>query len=222
SKNLNAGEGGAILTNDDDFAMACYRFHNQGQGQARVGNYGTGVGTRATNVRLTEFQGNILLAQMSRMEEQVKRRSENAAYLDEQLNRIGGITPAKLYPGTTRSAYHLYMFRYDAKRFGGLSREKFLNALSAEGVPCSPGYGKMNLSEYVTGLATNKHYLKIYGEKTMKEWLERNRCPQNDKLAYQQAVWFTQNMLLGSREDMDQIAEAIRKIRKHAKAISKA
>lgn len=220
SKNLNCAEGGAIMTNDETFAQACYNFHNQGQGKASVGNYGTGAGTRATNVRLTEFQGNILLAQMSRMEEQVIRRSENAAYLDAQLKGVDGITPAKLYPGTTQSAYHLYMFRYDQKQFGGLSREKFLKALTAEGVPCSPGYGKMNLSDYVTSLAANKHYLKIYGENTMKEWLERNQCPQNDKLADEQAVWFTQNMLLGSRNDMDQIVEAIRKIRKHAKSIN--
>ncbi|TYR36615.1 DegT/DnrJ/EryC1/StrS family aminotransferase [Sphingobacterium phlebotomi] len=222
SKNLNCAEGGAVMTNDDTFAEICYNFHNQGQGQARVGNYGTGAGTRATNVRLTEFQGNILLAQMNRLEKQVSRRSENAAYLDTQLGDIEGITPAKLYPGTTKSAYHLYMFRYDRERFGGLSREKFLNALTAEGVPCSPGYGKMNLSDYVTSLATNKHYLKIYGERTMKEWLERNLCPENDKLADEQAVWFTQNMLLGDRNDMDQIVEAIRKIHKHAKAIDKA
>lgn len=173
SKNLNCAEGGAVMTNDDAFAQICYNFHNQGQGQARVGNYGTGAGTRATNVRLTEFEGNILLAQMSRLEEQVMRRSENAAYLDTQLSGIEGITPAKLYPGTTQSAYHLYMFRYDQERFRGLAREKFLKALAAEGVPCSSGYGKMNLSDYVTGLATNKHYLKIYGEKTMDERMAR-------------------------------------------------
>ncbi len=220
SKNLNCAEGGAIMTNNEEFAQTCYRFHNQGQGHARVGNYGTGSGTRATNVRLTEFQGNILLAQMNRMEKQVRLRSENAAYLDDQLSRIEGIAPAKLYPGTTQSAYHLYMFRYDKEQFGGLPREKFLKALAAEGVPCSSGYGKMNLSDYVTSLATNKHYLKIYGEKTMKEWRERNQCPQNDKLADEQAVWFTQNTLLGSRNDMDQIAEAVRKIHKYANAIN--
>lgn len=220
SKNLNCAEGGAIMTNDDAFARLCYAFHNQGQGQASVGNYGTGSGTRASNMRLTEFQGNLLLAQMSRLADQVKKRSENAAYLDEQLGGIEGITPAKLYPGTTQSAYHLYMFRYDQTRFDGLTREKFLKALHAEGVPCSPGYGKMNLSDYVVGLATNKHYLKIYGETAMKEWLEKSECPQNDKLADEQAVWFTQNMLLGSRADMDQIADAIRKIRKYARELA--
>lgn len=220
SKNLNCAEGGAITTNDSDFAQTCYRFHNQGQG-GHTTAYTPGTGTRATNLRLTEFQGNLLLAQMTRLQAQAKRRAENAAYLSAQLKEIKGIYPAKMYEGTTLSAFHLYMFRYDRQHFDGLSRETFLKALQAEGVPCSEGYGQMNRDTYVTGLAQNKHYLKIYGEKTMREWLERNQCPQNDKLTGEQAVWFFQNMLLGSRTDMDQIAAAIRKIKKNAKALAK-
>ncbi|MCF3108741.1 DegT/DnrJ/EryC1/StrS family aminotransferase [Niabella sp. CC-SYL272] len=220
SKNLNCAEGGAVITNNDDFITNCYTFHNQGQG-GRSTSFSTGVGTRGTNLRLTEFQGSLLLAQMTRVTEQSNRRWENAQYLSRLLKEIPGITPAKLYPGTTRSAYHLYMFRYDRKHFAGLSREKFLQALSAEGVPNSAGYGQMNKSGYVTALATNKHYLKIYGEKTMQQWLERNQCPQNDLLTSEQSVWLFQNMLLGTKTDMEQIAEAMRKIQKYAAEIAK-
>src|SRR5690606_28232882 len=109
---------------------------------------------------------------------------------------------AKLYEGTTAGAYHLYMFRYLKEEFGGLSRDKFIKALQAEGIPCSQGYGQMNKDEYVTGLAKNKHYLKIYGEKRMQQWLEQNECPQNDKLTSEQSVWFLQYMLLGNQSDM--------------------
>jgi len=163
-----------------------------------------------------------LLAQMARVVNQADRRTENANYLTKMLNEIKGITPAKLYEGTTRSAWHLYMFRYDKTHFAGLSRAKFMEALSNEGVPCSNGYGMMNKDAYVTGLAKNRHYLDIYGEKTMNQWLERNQCPQNDKLTQEQSVWFFQNMLLGTKMDMDQIVEAIRKIQKHAAEINKA
>lgn len=221
SKNLNSGEGGAIITNDEAFAETCYRFHNQGQGGHGT-SYLAGTGTRASNMRLTEFQGALLLAQMIRLEEQAIRRSENAAYLTALLQEIPGIHPAKLYEGTTNSAYHLYMFRYDKNHFAEMDRAKFLKALTAEGVPCSSGYGTMNKDKYVTDLANNRHYLKIYGKKTMQEWLERNQCPQNDILAGEQGVWFTQTMLLGDRTDMDQIAEAIRKIHGHAAELAKA
>jgi len=221
SKNLNSGEGGAIITNDEKFAQTCYSFHNQGQG-GRVAGFNPGTGTRGTNMRLSEFQGNLLLAQMTRVVEQTNRRTENANYLTKILDEIPGISPAKLYEGTTRSAYHLYMFRYDKNHFSGLSRTKFLDALTNEGIPCSNGYGMMNKEEFVTGLAKNRHYLNIYGEKTMNQWLERNHCPQNDKLTQEQSVWFFQNMLLGSKTEMDQIAEAILKIQKHASEINKA
>lgn len=219
SKNLNCAEGGAISTNDEDFIKRCYSFHNQGQGGTST-SYGTGSGTRGVNMRITEFQTSILLAQMTRLEQQSKTRYENALYLTKLLKDVPGIMPAKLYEGTTNSAYHLYMFRYDPSQFAGLSREKFIKALSAEGIPASTGYGKMNISDYVTGLAKNPHFLKVYGEKTMKEWLERNLCPQNDKLT-EQALWFTQTMLLGSKKNMEQIADAIRKIHKYAKDLNK-
>jgi dTDP-4-amino-4,6-dideoxygalactose transaminase len=220
SKNLNSGEGGAIITNDENFAKKCYSFHHQGQ-SADAASLAPGTGTRGSNLRITEFQAGILLAQMTRLVEQSKRRTENAEYLTSLLKNIPGIKPAKLYSNATRSAYHLYMFRYDKESFKGLGRAEFIKALTAEGIPCSAGYGKMNKESYVRDLAQNKHYLKIYGEKTMNEWLERNQCPENDKLT-DQAVWFTQNMLLGTKAEMELIAEAIIKIHKHAGELAKA
>jgi dTDP-4-amino-4,6-dideoxygalactose transaminase len=138
------------------------------------------------------------------------------------LAEIPGIKPAKLHEQATRSAYHLYMFRYDASAFAGLDRGKFLESLQAEGVPCSAGYGEMNKGDYVSALAQDKHFLRIYGEARLKEWLGRNQdCPQNQQLC-RQVVWFTQNMLLGPRADMEKIAEAIRRIHKHSAELAKA
>jgi hypothetical protein len=102
-----------------------------------------------------------------------------------------------------------------------MSRERFIEALREEGVPCDSGYGQMNKDTYVTELAKNRHYLKIYGEKAMKQWLERNQCPQNDRLTSEQSIWFFQYMLLGSKNDMEQIAEAVRKIQKYAGQLKK-
>ena len=156
---------------------------------------------------------------MTRLEQQAKTRSENAAYLGELFSQIPGIAPAKLYPGTTNSAYHLYMFRFDSNHFAGMSKARFIEALRAEGVSCHSGYGEMDKSPLVASLAKNRHYLKVYGEKVMNEWLERIQCPVNEKVSRDVAVWFTQTTLLGTRTDLEQIAEAIRKIQKYAKEI---
>ncbi len=220
SKNLNSGEGGAVITNDDTFYRNCYSFHHQGQG-ADAASLVPGSGIRGSNLRITEFQAAILLAQLTRFSEQVEKRWENAQYLTKLLKQIPGIKPAKLYDGVTKSAYHLYMFRYDKESFSGMSRTQFIKALNAEGVPCSSGYTSMTREKNITDLAQNKHYLNIYGEKRMKEWLESLSCPQNDKLCDEEALWFTQTMLLGSKTDMEQIAEAIRKIAGCSDEISK-
>lgn len=213
SKNLNSGEGGALLSNDEGFAKNAYNFQNQSRGNdAGSSHYRS---TRGSNLRMTEFQGSLLVAQIENLKSQSTLRSTNATYLSKLLSEIPGIYPAKLYPGVTQSAYHLYMFRYDKKEFAEMPRPRFLEALAAEGVPCSGGYGRMNKEDYVRRLVKNRHYLNLYGEKTMQEWAETNSCPQNDLLC-EQAIWFTQAMLLGTKNDMEQIAEALLKIRNHA------
>lgn len=220
SKNLNSGEGGAVLTNDTDLFEEARSFHNNGR--AKPGSGVSGYGRNGANLRLTEFQSAILLAQMERLEKQSQTRESNAAYLTEQLKAIPGLAPAKMYDGCTRNAYHLYMFRYDAAAFEGLPRDQFLKALTAEGIPASSGYSPLNKEHFLQVVRTNKGFLRIYGEKDLNDWYEKNsQRPVNDRLCTE-AVWFTQNMLLGPRSDMDQIAEAIRKIRRHAGALKQA
>ena len=219
SKNLNSGEGGAILFGDEDLRERAYAFHNNGTGFRSVGSNFTYVSS-GTNLRLTEFQGALLLAQMTRLSAQVKTRTENGAYLTSMLREIRGISPARHYSGTTNNAYHLYMLRYDSAAFSGLPREKFLKALGAEGVPCSPGYSPLNTQPYIKASLESRGFQRLYSAARLRQWHEQNLCPGNDRLC-REAVWFTQNMLLGPRSDMDQIAEAIRKIQDHSAELLK-
>jgi perosamine synthetase len=212
SKNLNSGEGGAILTNDQDLYEYCLSFHNQGRGKSGVS---FGYVRHGANLRMTEFQGALLLQQLTRLEAQSRTRSENAVYLTKQLKEIPGISPARMYDGCTRNAYHLYMFHYDSSHFVGLPRSRFLKALDAEGVPCSGGYTPLNKERFLNEALGSRAFKAIYTQEELAEYEERNHCPENDKLC-ERAVWFAQTMLLGSKSDMDQIAEAIRKIQKQA------
>lgn len=216
SKNLNAGEGGAVITQDEAFYDRCVAFHSPSGGKP-----GTPSSGRGSNYRLTEFQAAVLLAQMSRLERQQKIRDENATYLTSLLEKIPGIAPAKLARGGTRSAWHLYMFRYDSQRFANLPRAKFLQALAREGVQASGGYSPLNTSAHVKALAANPHYQRIYGQEAMARWVERNRCPVNDRLCAE-AAWLGQTTLLGARAEMEHIAEAITKVQKRAGELAKA
>jgi len=215
SKNLNSGEGGAILTNDSDLYHACQSFHNNGRGDT---GSGFGYVRNGANLRMTEFQAALLLEQFKRVDQQSRTREQNAAYLTKQLNEIPGILPARMYGGATRNAYHLYMFRYDKAHFANLPRSRFLAALQAEGVPGSGGYTPLNKEPFLRHTFDSRAYRAIYPAKQLAEWDERNQCPANDKLC-EEAVWFTQTMLLGPRGDMDQMADAIRKIQRQASTL---
>ncbi len=212
SKNLNSGEGGAILTNDSGLHEFCKSFQNQGRGS---GNAGSGYVRQGSNLRITEFQAALLLTQLTRVEEQSRRREQNAKYLTGMLNEIPGISPARMYEGATRNGYHLFMFRYDKAHFFELPRARFLEALEKEGIPCAGGYTPLNKEPFLKQALASRAYRSIYSERDLADWEARNECPENDKLC-EEAVWFIQTMLLGPRRDMEQIAEAIRKIQKHA------
>lgn len=220
SKNLNAGEGGALITSDAALAERAYAFHNNSSGRPGDNLADSGFRGPGANLRLTEFQAAILSSQMTRLEAQQARRDANAAHLSASLQAIDGITPARLYPGATRSAYHLYMFRYDAAHFGGLSREGFLKALRAEGIPASGGYSPLNRATAVTNALNSPAFARIYGRPTMDALAERNACPRNDRLC-REAVWLSQTVLLGSRADMDDIVTAIQKVRAHAPRLAR-
>ncbi len=208
SKNLNSGEGGAILTDDAELASRCFAFHNNSRTRRGMVPVPAGQGA---NLRMTEFQGELLLAQMARLKDQARQREENARRLTALLDEVEGIHPAQMHPGCTRNAYHLYMFRYGKEAFAGLSRERFLEALRTEGIPCSGGYTPLNKSPFLKRVLSSKGYRAIYSAKTLGEWEERNACPVNNRLC-DEAVWLTQNMLLGGQQDTDDIVAAIRKV----------
>ena len=220
SKNLASGEGGAILTNSDELIEHCFAFHNNGRGR-KTDSYNFSYFANGANLRMTQFQAALLVTQMGRLEEQSKTREQNAAYLTSLLREIPGIRPARMYEGCTRNAYHLYMFRYGKEQFADASRAAFLKALAAEGIPCSGGYTPLNKEPFLKSVLSSRAFRAIAGPERLKRWEERNQCPANDRLC-EEAVWLTQNMLLGPKSDMDQIAEAVRKIHANAAELPRA
>ena len=216
SKNLNSGEGGAIASNDTALIDRAASFYNNGRGSGSLSGYVR----NGSNHRITEFQAALLCTQLTRLAAQSATREKNAQYLTQQLRQIPGVLPARMYPGTTRNAYHLYMFRYDASHFSGMSRARFLKALTAEGVPCSDGYTPLNKEAFLENTLQSRAFRRIYSAAELKSYRERNHCPVNDKLC-EQAVWFGQTMLLGDTKDMDDISGAIVKIQKHSAALAR-
>jgi perosamine synthetase len=223
SKNIPIGEGGAILSNDISFMDRCVSFQNLGlpYGTA-IGTFNAGSVRLGTKVRITEYQAAIGLAQLQRLDAQTTVREENASYLKSKIQDIPGIVPYKLYECATRVSFHLFSFRYKKDDFNGLSRNSFLQALRAEGVPCSGGYTPLNKQEFLKEAFASKNFKRMYHKDMLdyNNYIEQHQCPENDILCTEM-VWFTQNLLLGSKEDMDSIAYAISKIQGNAESIKK-
>lgn len=201
SKHLTCGEGGAVVGNDDGAVDRAVAYHNFGSGGSRLGS----------KCRMTEFQAAILLTQMQRLEEQTQRRWENAVCLTSKLQGIPGIIPHKLYDGVTRAAYHLYPFRYNAEEFNGVAKERFMSALQREGIPCSGGYGRLNKSPFIEDTLSSRNFQRMYSKEQLDHCRNQIECPDNDLLC-NEAVCLSQRLLLGTKEDMDDIANAIVKI----------
>ena len=212
SKNLPAGEGGAIVGNNDEVMDQCYSFHNCGRPFGSVKGK-TPIPTRGSNRRMQQFQAIMLMSQMKRIKTDADQRLKNAKYLDQRLKEIPGIIPYQLAEGATRSAYHLYPFRFKKEFFGDISKEKFLSALHAEGIPCSPGYGPQNKYEIIEEALNSKGFKRLFSEQRLKQYREENVLPGNDQLC-EEAVTLYQSLLLAERSDMDDIVNAIHKIYK--------
>ncbi len=210
SKHLPCGEGGAVVGNDEALMDRIHSFHNCGRPYGSVKG-ATGYPIIGTNRRMTEYQAAILLNQMQRLEADTERRWANGQYLTSQIKDIPGIIPCKLYEGTTRAVFHLYPFRYKKEHFNNAPRAKFMAALSAEGVPCSGGYGPQYRDELIEAALTSKNFARSFPKARLDQYRKELNYPGNDQLC-EEAVWIGQNMLLTEKSDMDDIANAIRKI----------
>jgi len=224
SKNMPIGEGGAIVSDNDEFMDRCYSYHNYGNPYGSVvGEVGAGTIIGGTKLRFTEYQAAIGLAQLDRLQEQTEMRNIRAVYFRSLIREIPGIIPYKLYDNVTKAAFHLFPFLYNKEEFRGLPKGKFVEALKAEGVPCSSGYQELNKMPYLKNTFNSRSFRKFYSGKRLnyKKYLEENSCPLNEKLCNDQAVWILQNVLLGSESDINRIVNAIEKIKNNADRIKK-
>jgi dTDP-4-amino-4,6-dideoxygalactose transaminase len=210
SKNINAGEGGAIISNNTELAERSWSLHNVGRVREGAWYQHEFLGW---NYRMTEWQGAILLAQLERLPGHISRRAENAAYLSARLSEVEGITPAKVDKRVTRHAWHLYMATYDPAAFGGRPCREFIAMLNAEGIPCSAGYVPLNRTPAILRALAEQ-------EGTMRPWEDSSLplpelppCSVAEDLCGR-TIWLQQRIFLGDHEDMEDIAAAIAKVQR--------
>lgn len=219
SKHLPSGEGGAITGMSEELIDKCNSFHNCGRSVGT--NKGTGSFTRGNNYRMQHFQAAILLQQLDKLVQDTARRRESADYLTAALKQIPGIRPVRL-PEGSRPVWHLYAFRYDAAQFSGLGRDKFMKALSAEGVPCSSVYHEQYFDGLLDETIQSRGYQRLFSAARLKAYRDSFQELKGNREVCATTVAITQNMLLADRPEIDHIVEAVRKVQANSAELAKA
>lgn len=211
SKNMTAGEGGAITTGDPQLSS---RIESLIWGGRENGRPWYEVHQLGWTYRMTEFQAALLRVQLRRLGDQNAKRESAARKLNSALADIEGLRPLARDLRATSCGNHLYILRYD-QDVVGISRERFVEALGAEGVPAFPGY---LTPLYANPLFQQKNFINrefpisspYHGPLEYSDF--KNLCPVAEKACGSEAIWLTQNILLAPDSQIDAIAEAIRKV----------
>ena len=225
-KNLSAGEGGILLTDTEEVYWRAAELHDLWTGGLvqRSGDWGGGSFTSGTqwtfpqaapNYRLAEILAVLLSSELTRLDEETQARADNGTYLKEILDATPGVKTLRHDPFVTRDSRHIFIFKYVGDGFDDLPRSQFAKALAAEGIPASMGYPR--------GCHRHPVFLDREGQRT---W-PYNRlltevpidyasmaCPRCDYLCENETVWLAGSYMLdGGRDGMEQVGEAIEKIR---------
>ena len=118
---------------------------------------------------MQHFQAAMLLQQFDKLVKETEVRHANADYLTAHLKEIPGIQPVRL-PENSRAVWHLYPFRYDAAQFNGLSRDKFMKALGAEGIPCGGGYHEQYYDGLLDEAINSRGFKRLFRAERLKAY----------------------------------------------------
>jgi dTDP-4-amino-4,6-dideoxygalactose transaminase len=210
SKSLAAGEGGIVLTDNDQIADKATLIHNIGRA---VGKPGYLHYVLSSNYRMTEMQGALLLSLMRHLPWQTEYKHEVGAYLADRLRRIGGVEPLKSDERITRRGYYFFVIKYNAEEFGGIDRDTFLKALGAEGVPCGAGYG-VPLYKNAAFLPENLALVGTLAGQNLPDY-SKLHLPIVERFCAEQQITIPHTVLLAGRQGADMIADAVVKIKEN-------
>jgi dTDP-4-amino-4,6-dideoxygalactose transaminase len=141
NKQITTGEGGMVVTDNEDWAGLIRAMRNQGRAPGDTWLDHTHLGY---NYRLGEMSAALGVVQMGRLEELLGKRETVAAWYDERLAEVPGAEPMEILPSTTRMSWFVYVIRLGQH----LEREAVSEAMAQDGVPSRPYFTPIHLQPY--------------------------------------------------------------------------
>ena len=218
SKVLSSGEGGFNTCQDKRLFERLYSLRNCGRGYLddmtntiQSGNY-----------RLTEWQAGMLAGGLRRLDKQVKLRDANAQYLNGLLAQIPGVEPMRRRKEITQASYFNFAFRLDWSKLKakGLSNAQFAAALALETwLGFEPPYEPLNKCGLYKPHTKRRH--KVNPDYWKRIDPKRFSLPVCTDAHDKSGVCVHHRALLGTKKDMDSIADAVAKVVENMGEISK-
>ena len=203
TKNMTTGEGGMIVTNDDEIAEKFRIIRDQGQ----KGKYNHVL--LGYNYRMTNIMAAIGLKQLEKLQNFTKKRQEFARKLSKELEKIRELIKPSKEPEGYEHVYYLYACLLEEK--SGWERDGFIKALEAEGISAGPIYKTLL---YHQPLYENIKDPNVYPYAEMlKNFLpnyKKAKCPIAEEIA-KKAIQLPMHPKL-TEKDLQDITTAIEKL----------
>ena len=142
NKQITTGEGGVIVTDDDQAAALMLALRNQGRAPGDTWLQHTHLGY---NYRLDEMSAALGRVQMSRLEELLSKRETVAGWYHERLEEIPGVQAPQLAAETTRASWFVYVIRFAPQ----IDRDRLARKLDEAGIPARPYFLPVHLQPYM-------------------------------------------------------------------------
>jgi dTDP-4-amino-4,6-dideoxygalactose transaminase len=209
SKILTAGEGGTLLTNDDDGAMRAHSIIDCG----RAKDADEKVFTFGANYRLGELHAALLVVAMARFPAQQQERAVNGLHLEQIAAQIPGVRVMPHDPRITRWSFYNYLVAIDPDEFGGATNEVVCRAMEAEGIPAEVQYPPMSRYDLfqpsLSRLPVAVEFADRLDPRTMS-------FPVAEAAGLRESVYFMENVFRDGPAGVEDAAEALAKIQRHA------
>jgi len=141
NKQMTTGEGGMIVTDDEEWANLFRSLRNQGRDifDAWLNHSRLGY-----NYRMHEMSAALGLSQLGRIEELLAKRERVAQMYNERLCEVEGVTIPYVAPETTRMSWFVYVVRLAPE----INRNRVMAGLEEQGVPSRPYFTPIHLQKF--------------------------------------------------------------------------
>ncbi len=144
NKQITTGEGGVVLTDNEDIATLSRSMRNQGRGEGDNWLQHTRLGY---NYRISDINCALGISQAKRLDEIVKKRADAEKLYNEKLKDVEEVITPYISPNVNRMSWFVYVIRL-SKRFGKKERDVIIKLLREKGVQARNYFAPIHLQPF--------------------------------------------------------------------------